>query len=93
MEAETGEAWSRWVWVGDEAQDPWGDYVRVESDAVNTVVSINPDGLGADAAQQQSLTIEGVDLTTDTNGNALDTDSMNELLRNLYNGAIDTGLM
>ena len=93
LQSDEGEAISLADLLGDVAQDDLADYIRVESDGLNTVVSINPDGLGADTAQQQSLTIEGVDLTTDTNGNALDTDSMNELLRNLYNGANDTGLM
>ena len=93
LQSDEGEAISLADLLGDVAQDDLADYIRVESDGLNTVVSINPDGLGADTAQQQSLTIEGVDLTTDANGNALDTDSMNELLRNLYNGANDTGLM
>ena len=93
LQSDEGEAISLADLLGDVAQDDLADYIRVESDGLNTVVSINPDGLGSDTAQQQSLTIEGVDLTTDTNGNALDTDSMNELLRNLYNGANDTGLM
>ena len=93
LQSDEGEAISLADLLGDVAQDDLADYIRVESDGLNTVVSINPDGLGADTAQQQSMTIEGVDLTTDTNGNALDTDSMNELLRNLYNGANDTGLM
>ena len=93
LQSGEGEAISLADLLGDVARNDLADYIRVESDGLNTVVSINPDGLGADTAQQQSLTIEGVDLTTDTNGNALDTDSMNELLRNLYNGANDTGLM
>jgi len=93
LQSDEGEAIRLADLLGDVAQDDLADYIRVESDGLNTVVSINPDGLGSDTAQQQSLTIDGVDLTTDTNGNALDTDSMNELLRNLYNGANDTGLM
>ena len=81
--------------LGDGIPDSdLSQYISVASDGLNTVIEVNSAGIGnTEGGASRSYTLEGVDLTTDTNGNALDTDSMNELLRNLYNGANDTGLM
>ncbi|MGY8854461.1 MAG: type I secretion C-terminal target domain-containing protein, partial [Pseudomonadales bacterium] len=81
--------------LGDGIPDSdLSQYISVASDGLNTVIEVNSAGIGnTEGGASMSYTLEGVDLTTDTNGNALDTDSMNELLRNLYNGANDTGLM
>ena len=81
--------------LGDGIPDSdLSQYISVASDGLNTVIEVNSAGIGnTGGGASMSYTLEGVDLTTDTNGNALDTDSMNELLRNLYNGANDTGLM
>ena len=81
--------------LGDGIPDSdLSQYISVASDGLNTVIEVNSAGIGnTEGGASMSYTLEGVDLTTDTSGNALDTDSMNELLRNLYNGANDTGLM
>jgi len=66
-------------------------YISVSSDGSNTVISMDPNGLGgAESASLQTAVIEGVDLTVDAEGNALDADSMNELLRSLAQNGIDS---
>jgi len=81
--------------LGDGIPDSdLSQYISVASDGLNTVIEVNSAGIGnTEGGASMSYTLEGVDLTTDTEGNALDTDSMNELLRNLYNGTNDSGLM
>ena len=93
LQSDEGEAINLADLIGDVDQDNLADYISVESNGLDTIVSVNPDGLNSGSQLQQSLTIEGVDLTTDVNGNALDTESMNELLKNLYNTNSDSGLM
>jgi len=66
-------------------------YVSVTSDGSDTVISIDPNGLSGDQSETlQTRIVEGVDLTVDIEGNALDADSMNELLRTLLQTNIDS---
>ena len=66
-------------------------YISVSSDGTNTVISLDPNGLGgSESASLQTAVIEGVDLTVDAEGNALDGDSMNDLLRSLVQNGIDS---
>ena len=66
-------------------------YVSVTSDGSDTVISVDPNGLsGGPSETLQTRIVEGVDLTVDAEGNALDADSMNELLRTLLQTNIDS---
>ena len=66
-------------------------YISVSSDGTNTVISVDPRGLGIESSDSlQTSVIEGVDLTVDAEGNALDAESMNELLRMLAQNGIDS---
>ena len=66
-------------------------YVSVTSDGSDTVISVDPNGLsGGQSETLQTRIVEGVDLTVDAEGNALDADSMNELLRTLLQTNIDS---
>jgi len=66
-------------------------YISVSSDGTNTVISLDPNGLGgSESASLQTAVIEGVDLTVDAEGNALDGGSMNDLLRSLVQNGIDS---
>ena len=66
-------------------------YISVSSDGTNTLISVDPRGLGIESSDSlQTSVIEGVDLTVDAEGNALDAESMNELLRMLAQNGIDS---
>ncbi len=93
LQSGEGEAINLADLIGDVDQDNLADYISVESNGLDTIVSVHPGGINSGSQLEQSLTIEGVDLTTDVNGNTLDTESMNELLKNLYNTNSDSGLM
>ena len=55
------------------------------------MISVDPNGLSGDQSETlQTRIVEGVDLTVDAEGNALDADSMNELLRTLLQTNIDS---
>jgi hypothetical protein len=91
--AESGETESLHLGdlFADVEESDLSQYISVNSDGANTVISMDPNGLGdSESASLQTAVIEGVDLTIDAEGNALDVDSMNDLLRSLVQNGIDS---
>jgi len=94
IEAAEGEE-TEFLHLGDLFADvedsDLSQYISVSSDGTNTVISLDPNGLGgSESASLQTAVIEGVDLTVDAEGNALDGGSMNDLLRSLVQNGIDS---
>ena len=70
-------------------------YIYVDSDGTDTVIRVSSTGdfsdgydPGSDTVDQM-ITVEGVDLTEDAGGSALDASELTALLKSLYTGIVD----